>query len=512
MLKSLPKIVIVLLAFIAIFTIKWFTPFHSDDYRYYLLGLSPAAHFHHYMSWSGRFVADYISSLILSTQSQFIYSVAAGLSTIAFCYFIVKTPSGTLRWSKHDFILFPLVFFTYWISNPNLGQTTFWTVGAANYLWTNLFVAAWLFHIYNITAKNIKKTNPLIVLLSFMAGCSTESVSPFVSLLSILAIIFKIWREKSVSLNMIIYSISTILGSCILILSPGNFVRASSEGAWYARPIFERISFHITERVHTHLALILICYTILFLLVMLVIFNKQIRVKIDRGNLVYARLVICVGLGTSLIMFASPTYPPRVMNGTFMFFLFAISFLAHGLLTSGVRTGVIGTVVVTILCGITFTKSYNLMYHTYEKIDGQERVRQRVINHEIATGKQIFDIPNYYFVKLQNSGAQFDSYHAPAVYGDYYGVQAINKKNIGFDFSVIATGKQKKLTNNATAYSNTKGDLVIISQEPLTSQISVTVSGVLKNIHLEKLKQAEINDEFWYYASIDKGHVSEISL
>lgn len=510
--NSLLKTAIILLAFIAIFAIEWYTPIHSDDYRYYLLGISPETHFQHYMAWSGRFVADYTSSLILATQSQFIYSVAAGISAISFCYFIVKTPAGTLRWSKYDYVLFPLIFFTYWISNPNLGQTTFWIVGAANYLWTNLFVAAWLFYTYRITTKSIKTINPLIAVLSFMAGCSNESVSPFVCLLSILAIAYELWRTKSVSINKFIYSISAILGSCVLILSPGNFIRASGEGSWYGRSIFERIFIHITERVHNHLALIWIGYVILFLLIMLVIFNKQIRAKIERSHLVAAGLVVCVGLGTSLIMFASPSYPDRVMNGTFMFFLFAISFLAYGLLTSGVKAGVIGTAIVTTLCGITFFWSYTMMYHAYEKIDRQEIVRQRVINHEIVTGKQIFAIPNYYFVKLQNSGGQFDFFHDPAIYGDYYGVKAIIKKSIDFDYSVIADGQQHKLASNTTAYSNTKGDLVIITQKPLASQISVTINGVLKNIPLEKLKHSEINDEFWYYTPIDKGIVTAVSL
>ncbi|SUH18472.1 membrane protein [Salmonella enterica subsp. enterica] len=35
MLKILPKTAMILLAFLAIFLIEWYTPIHSDDYRYY---------------------------------------------------------------------------------------------------------------------------------------------------------------------------------------------------------------------------------------------------------------------------------------------------------------------------------------------------------------------------------------------------------------------------------------------------------------------------------------------
>ncbi|ECY5840192.1 hypothetical protein AVG05_23580, partial [Salmonella enterica subsp. enterica serovar Enteritidis] len=121
-----------------------------------------------------------------------------------------------------------------------MGQTTFWIVGAANYLWTNLFVVAWLFFFYTITIKNSKAISPWVALLSFMAGCSNESVSPFVSLISVLAIAYELWQNKSVSRNKIVYSLCAIAGSCVLILSPGNFIRASGKEFWYGRPIFER--------------------------------------------------------------------------------------------------------------------------------------------------------------------------------------------------------------------------------------------------------------------------------
>ncbi|WLI77906.1 DUF6056 family protein [Kosakonia sp. H02] len=509
---NLYKSAILILAFLAIFAIEWLTPIHSDDYRYFLLGISPEAHIHHYLTWSGRIIADYASSLILVSQSQFVYSFSTAAAVLAFCYFIAKTPAKTLRWAKSDNILVPLIFFTYWISNPNLGQTTFWLVGAANYLWTNLFVAAWVFYIYQITADNIKKISPLVIVLSFMAGCSNESVSPFVFLLALLAMAYELWMTKTVSKNKAIYTLFTLIGSCTLILSPGNFVRASDKAFWYGKPLLERIAIHVTERVHNHLALIWICYVVLFLLVLLVIFNKNLRSKIDKKYIAPAILMIVIGIGTVLIMFASPSYPDRVVNGTFMFFLFAISFIAYSILISGIKKGVIGVTAITILCAGTFLWSYTLMYKSYVRVALQEQVRLSIIKKEVSQGNLDFTIPDYHFVKMQNSGGQFGLFHDPAVYGEYYSVNNIFRKTVGFDYSVIANGKVINLSDGKSAYANSTGDFIIISQQPVNKPITVKVNNTERTLQVDKMKSVKINHDYWYYSHIPDGTVANVSL
>lgn len=99
MLKHVDKSIL-LIAFFAVFVLEWFTPIHSDDYRYALLGVSFDAHLNHYLTWSGRVVADYVSALLLATESRWFVSTMTGLVVVAFCYFIVKTPTGTLKWKN----------------------------------------------------------------------------------------------------------------------------------------------------------------------------------------------------------------------------------------------------------------------------------------------------------------------------------------------------------------------------------------------------------------------------
>ncbi|XTZ39908.1 DUF6056 family protein [Salmonella enterica] len=506
--------IILLIAFLSIFIIEWHTPIHSDDYRYYLLGISPEAHYNHYMTWSGRIIADYVSSLLLITQSQFIYAFATAFAVLAFCYLIVKTPSGSLKWNKNDNILFPLVFLTYWIANPNLGQTTFWLVGAANYLWTNLFVAAWIYAMYNATIAHKKETSLLLIVLSLFAGCSNESVAPFVVALSLLAIAYDLWHEKKLYQNKIIYALSAIIGASVLVLSPGNFARASSDShaAWYGKSIFERIAIHLTERVHNHLALIWICYVVLVLLLLVVWLNKNNRHTLNKQKFIAAGLMTCTAIGSVLIMFAAPSYPDRVVNGTFMFFLFAVSFIATALLERKDKKNVIGVAAITALCAITFCWSFTLMYKAYARIEQQEYVRLNVIATELARHKSSFTIPDYHFAKLQNSGGQFGFFHDPQDYGKYYGAQNITRTKTGFDYSVINNGTQKVLSDQAVAYSNSEGELLIISSSPLAQTITAIIDGEKNVWPINKFSQVKINDEYWYYRAIPRGVLSDISI
>lgn len=108
-------------------------------------------------------------------------------------------------------------------------------------------------------------------------------------------------------------------------------------------------------------------------------------------------------------------------------FLLAISFIAYALLKSGVKAGVVGVTAVTVLCGIVFLWSYSLMLNGYKNGRTGNR-KTKIITKEIAAGKQKFIIPDYHFVKLQNSGGHFGLFHDPAVYGEYYHVQAIFKR------------------------------------------------------------------------------------
>ncbi|WP_408539184.1 DUF6056 family protein, partial [Salmonella enterica] len=88
------------------------------------------------------------------------------------------------------------LFFLYFIANPALGQTNFWLVGSANYLWTNMFIAIYI--LISIYLSNGKKSNLILfvyAISSIFAGCSNENTSLVVVLISV-AYFFIMNRNK----------------------------------------------------------------------------------------------------------------------------------------------------------------------------------------------------------------------------------------------------------------------------------------------------------------------------
>lgn len=497
--------------FFSVFIIEWYTPIHSDDYTFSMLGISFARHLDQYMSWSGRVVADYTSSLLLATKSRFTISTLTGLLAIAFCYFITKIPTGTMRWGKHDTTVFILVFLTFWIANPNIGQVVFWVVGSANYLWTNFFVVVWLWNLNRIHKLHDDRTQLWMVLVGILAGCSNESIAPFVVFISILAITHDIYRQKRVPFNKIIYSFSAAIGVVILLCSPGNLARANVYSQYYKLSYLQQLTNHITDRMSGHLALIWISYVILALLGFILWYLYKKGYKFNQYNLNITILSLLLGVGTSVIMFAAPLYPDRVVMSTFVFILIAISFLSRELLQAGDGYVCKSILLINgILLGV-FIWSFSLMYISYTHTYQQNQIRLGIIHSQIEKHKKSFYIPDFYFQKMQNSGGEFDFWHIPKVYGKYFGVEYIQRKKTDFDYAFMASAKEINIDKENKALFDNKGNFIIIGPHALKGEVKLSVGGIEHIIKDDDFVTVEMNEEHWSYKQISSGIVTNVS-
>ncbi|ELY3830517.1 DUF6056 family protein [Cronobacter sakazakii] len=426
---------IYIIIFALIFPVAYFTPMHSDDFRYYLMGLSPSAHFQHYMTWSGRVVADYISTVLLSSNNHFIASAfnAAGITVLFWAISCIPRDtkySGSALTAISIFVL-------YWIANPNLGQTTFWIVGSANYLWTNLFIALFILSLFNLkpTDSNIKITG--VSILGIIAGCSNENTS--VTLIPIVITLCYIAHIKNGIgwIKSLVIVTSVTVGAAILILSPGNRVRALNHAfdAWKSMSIEEKIVSHFSERIDyaftSSWPVIAFGATLLFL-------NFMIKGGLNREQIYFSGAFYVAFLFSNFVLVAAPSLPPRSFNGGFCFLLISFSFLVSSIDEKNRFKTLSAPLLVAMLF---FIPSYYLVLNAYHRTFIQSEFREKSVEVDKASGMVSTRVPDFWFTTLASNTQRFDFYHNGIVFGKYYGMKPIGLISPPFEYSVLVDGK-----------------------------------------------------------------------
>jgi hypothetical protein len=197
-----------------------FTPILSDDFIYIMNNTQWSNLSWRYMNWSGRLVADAFSLIILQFPS-IIYIIVKAIIWFMLILLISYLPSIFNRDNTWKLSNYLVIFLLYWIANPNLGETSFWTVGFANYLLTNFFIVAYLALLFYLSNKPLKSWHFIAVpLLGFLAGNSNENTSIIVVLLTLIFLLIE--KRKKVFLLALPFAIA---GTLVLLLSPGQYQR-----------------------------------------------------------------------------------------------------------------------------------------------------------------------------------------------------------------------------------------------------------------------------------------------
>ncbi|MGU5592806.1 DUF6056 family protein [Aeromonas sanarellii] len=431
------KIAFFIAAFLIVLIPSLRVPMQSDDYSYYLMGLSPSAHLEHYMGWSGRVVTNIISTALLSTMPHIAYEVINSIAFALLALFITVVPIGDNENSKFSFyVRASFLFVLYWIANPNLGQTSFWIVGAANYMWTNMFIA--VFFVYLIRVINNNRFNPpLLFVLAFLAGCSNENTAIVVVLITV----FMVFYERASSRIKGVSIAGTLIGALLLILAPGNSVRASHFEYWNSLDFLQKVQIQFFDRLPQAASEYWQVYLVMIAGILVAAYAGTLR----KLTIIYMTVFFVASILANAAFIGSPVLPPRSMNGALCFLLISLSFVlvdvtkaksvfGYGLISS-----------VGLLCIFYFVPSYYLFNKAMHATFEQAQIREKIILSAKINGQYDVKIPEFYFPQLAKYHDRFDTYHSKAL-ARYYGVTSTEMFRIGFDYSQI--NKAKYITVN----------------------------------------------------------------
>lgn len=409
-------------------------PMLSDDYYYYSFVIAdPLSQFQHYMEWSGRIVTNVLSSYMMTYFSHTVYESLTASAFVMMLFFISCLPSA-FRDGKIScsWITLSIIFIFYWIANPTLGQTSFWFVGAANYLWPSFFVSLCLLSMA-MTKEKLKAWKiPLALIAGFLAGCSNENTCIVVILITFSYATY----SKRISV-LWPYMAGMIAGAAVLLMSPGAAARSAYFTSWHSMSTIGKIDLQLFTRMPESMQGFWQVYLLIIILCLAAaMFGSKARSHIVCASVFFVGAILC-----NLAFVASPFMPNRAYSGALFMMLISASFLMSALLEAEYRKGIGFVVSLIYVFSLSyFIPSYAFFTTAVVRTWGQEQIRHQMILDQVKEGKKTVVIPDYYFTRLEKETDQYPTYKQPKM-AMYYGVDEIKELPVKFDYSSLAAAK-----------------------------------------------------------------------
>jgi len=173
-----------------------------------------------YFSWEGRFISRVLINIL--TYHKVLWNIVNSLVITSTIYLIIKLINPK---KKIIYILTILIFIL--MNVFTFSQVIPWIAGNITYL----FVIPLLLLYYYYIFKNIKD-NKLIIVFSILNLIMTMFVEHMAIILifsNILFIVYRFIKNKKIDKELILYLIISIIGTLVMLLSPGNSYRNSVE-------------------------------------------------------------------------------------------------------------------------------------------------------------------------------------------------------------------------------------------------------------------------------------------
>jgi len=435
----------VLAVYLLVYLCALLIPFHSDDYSYFQQGLSVQTRIDHYFNWSGRLITDFTSSYLLNLFSRPVYMAINSVVLVLVLLSISLLPRVIVQkpYDRASVVMtFGMVFMAYWVGNPSLGQTSFWMVGSANYIWPLMWASFYLLYLFYLLGSSRSHgffAFALLFILGFLSGLSNEATGISIAFLTF--VLLFIQRQKIV--YVLTGFVATLAGFMALYLAPGNYVRLThfAESKWVALGFFERIFAHVIKRMPTALTRYWFAWLVLILLIMLL---RRHRAKVSglwkHAEVRYGCGFIALSLFSILVFLPSPAMPARAMNTALYFALIAIALFSSLLSGSFRQHALRGYAWILALCAVFFVTSYTLFFQSAVNAEIQHEIRERVILEAKQQGRDEVDIPDWYFTRLFKKRDAIDA-HRNNTMASFYGIKKINWLPAYFNYAILETSQ-----------------------------------------------------------------------
>ena len=294
------------------FCLHRFTPFMRDDIWYAtnlttgepVTGITDILQSQnwHYFNWGGRIVNHAVLQAVLSL-GEFGADVANILATIVLGIIICLLSHCR---NPLYFLLCESLIVSF---NASIFYSMFWESGSVNYLYSSSWVLLYLFVVLRHLKEDAAPFKGIalwIIPLAFIAGLSNENIGPTCFVATVFVMVYLHIKDKKIPIALWEGAILTLIGSVLLILAPGNFVRSQfSEDMPFFKVILNRGQSFLMSSCN---------FLFPSILMTLILFTVEIAVFKHKLSL-YRWCLLGFAAIAQLALMLSPTYPQRASFG-----------------------------------------------------------------------------------------------------------------------------------------------------------------------------------------------------
>lgn len=334
--KKILLILILITIFGLIYILNNKTMLVSDDYPYHFLfeGRTPnnntrlisnpleivTSMKNHWKLWGGRVTVHYLLQLTFMLGTN-IFNIINSIMFILLGILVYKHINNTKE------IKLTLIIFIYailFLLIPQPGSTIIWKSGSANYLWSSVLILCMtLIYKKHYDNNNNIKNNPqnaiLIFIYGLIVGCCNENTGCALIIAQILFILLYKVKYKKIPLWAITGLIGTIISYIILIIAPGNYIRADlmyQEIDYSLEGMFKKFLI-LTNLSYTYMKIVLILTTI----TLVIIYNKKDNFQKIVNKYAVQVIFLIFTLASIYSLLLSPAYPERCWFFAFIYLL-----------------------------------------------------------------------------------------------------------------------------------------------------------------------------------------------
>lgn len=376
--------------FLFYFVIASKTPYAGDDFRYKLNPLENEFNFRifaeiidfqkwHYLNWSGRVVPNFLLQVFLVPSKLIFNFFNAGVQVLLINIIFYFAYNRVAKEYK-DICLLLLINLFLFIGFYKYSGFSIYLTSAISYTWTHFIVLIYYLPFWNffINGKDYSKKQ-FFTIAGFIAGCTNEHVFIaqlyfFISLIILKR--FSIIRELPRFFFSSFYGV--LVGGLILIFSPGNYARATSQGSFLS---FDSIIDYLIYDAIWFTSDIKPFWLMIILLVAFGFFSYKKLLHINKPQ----TFILSCGFISSLSMAFSPSYH----SGTnLFFFICTIIFVLPKIdFSSSINLVSIINIILTL-------SLFLILHHNHSLIDKYHRSIEAEILSEKKKGKKDIIIQN----------------------------------------------------------------------------------------------------------------------